>query len=249
MGRGSAQMLDVAMRAQRGDHDCHQDQRRSDQAIELIGIAVELAVGDDRCDKGREDQGEIRHRHDAADHPSKEQPPAEQRAAFIIATRQFRPERGTWDFIETDADADQRGQPQKIPEQRRLRPAGWRIPDQEIGGGRGQRRSIEEGVPPPPARAQIIRPITDNRIGNRIDHQRDGDGQADQPRIHPDHLTVEQQQEIAEAAILHAIGAGAKAIGDARPQARLVGMLRCSCCHADRPLGVADHAPALATLC
>ena len=62
-----AQMLDVAVRAQRGDHDRHEDQRRSDQAIQPIGIAVELAVGDGRCDKGREDQGEIGHRHDAAD--------------------------------------------------------------------------------------------------------------------------------------------------------------------------------------
>ena len=54
-----------------------------------------------------------------------------------------------------------------------------------------------------PARAEVIGPVADNRVGNGIDNQCRGNGNAHQPRIQAHHLAVKQQQKIIKTIIFY----------------------------------------------
>jgi hypothetical protein len=69
-------------------------------------------------------------------------------------------------------------------------------------------------MPSPPARAEIVGPVTDDRVRNCIEHQRDGERETDARGIQTNYLAVEDQQEIAEPGVLDAEGCRAKAVGE-----------------------------------
>jgi hypothetical protein len=81
-------------------------------------------------------------------------------------------------------------------------------------------------MPPAPARAQVIRPVADDRVAQRIDDQRGNDGDADQARIQPDDLAVKQQQEVVETTVVDAVGDGTEAIGGLDADRQWLGLAR-----------------------
>ena len=58
---------------------------------------------------------------------------------------------------------------------------------------------------PPPA-AQIVGPIANNRIADRVNDQGAQNGQPHQPGIEADDLTVKQEKEKIEAVVFDAVG-------------------------------------------
>ena len=56
--------------------------------------------------------------------------------------------------------------------------------------GKRQDAGIHEGVAPAPARTRPVRPDADQRVGDRVNHQRQRQGQPGQRRLQPQHLIV-----------------------------------------------------------
>ena len=70
----------------------------------------------------------------------------------------------------------------------------------------------------PPARAGVVRPVTDDRIAEGIEDERDQECCPCKRRLQPHHGAVKEQQEIGKAVVLDAVGYGAKAVGEADAQ-------------------------------
>src|SRR3546814_1229661 len=66
--------------------------------------------------------------------------------------------------------------------------------------------------PAAPARVRLVGQIADHRIDEGVEDEREHQREADQLRIHPQHLIVEQQQKGRKAVVLDPIGNAAEAV-------------------------------------
>ena len=80
-------------------------------------------------------------------------------------------------------------------------------------------------MPPAPARMQVVRPVADNRITDRINYQRNDDGDTNESRVEAYDLAVEQQKEVVEANIVDAVCNGAKAVCRFIPYGQRLGII------------------------
>ena len=65
-----------------------------------------------------------------------------------------------------------------------------------------------------PARARVVREVSNQRIAQRIHDQSDHQCEADQIGANPHHLTVKDQEEVIETIAFNAKGHRAKAVGN-----------------------------------
>ena len=85
-----------------------------------------------------------------------------------------------------------------------------------------------------PARAGVVRPVTDHGIAEGIEYERDQESRASQRRLQAHHGAVEKQQEIGKAIVLDSIRHGSKAVGEADTQAdRFASRVFAGCCVCD----------------
>ena len=201
------------VRAERRDHDGREDQHRGDDPVGGIGIAVAHA------ERAGEQDAEHDDRHQVSARPAEQQPVGLQAGAFLVIRRDLRDERRAGGLVEGDEGADQNRNEREVNEKARLAPVWW-VPEQEIAQRDRQRGGIHEGMAAAPAATEIIRPIADQRVADRVDYQCDQDGEADQPRLEPDDRPVEQQQEVIEAAVLDAERRGARSMRQLEPDRR-----------------------------
>jgi hypothetical protein len=202
------------MRAEGRDEDREQDQASGDPRIDAVRVAIELAVRNVSGHESGEQCDEHHHRHRVPEGPAEKAAPGLQTAALVVIACQLRRERGVGRLEEGDEGAREDGENDQIPEQRFIAPSRRRIPQEEIADRNRQRRRVHEWVTPAPSRTEIVRPVADNGVRDRVQHQRDCEREAHEPRINPDDLAVEDQQEEAEPLILDPERSRAEAIGE-----------------------------------
>src|SRR3546814_8399354 len=80
------------------------------------------------------------------------------------------------------------------------------------------RRQVQPRQPAAPARVRLVGQIADHRIDEGVEDEREHQREADQLRIHPQHLIVEQQQKGRKAVVLDPIGNAAEAVAHLEAQ-------------------------------
>ena len=86
----------------------------------------------------------------------------------------------------------------------------------------------------PPARAGVVRPVTDDGVAEGIEDERDQECCPCKRWLQTHHGAVKEQQEIGEAIVLDAVRRGAKAVGEADAQAdRFASRVFAVCCVRD----------------
>ena len=78
-----------------------------------------------------------------------------------------------------------------------------------------------------PARARVVRKVTDERIAQRINDERNHQGKTYKVSTNPHDLTVKDEKEVVEAITFYTKRHGAKAIGHLSSQTDLAVIAHC----------------------
>ena len=187
-----------------GEHDAGGQHAVAGEAGR-VGLSHGVAgVGNQQEGEGDQIEGQ------AAD-PGEEIPIAQQGGPLVVTLAQLGGQGGTGHLIEGDEGADDDGHPGQVEKQMALGPV-WRVPQQQVGNRHRRGRGVHERVAPAPARTPIVRHLADDGVEEGVEDHGDHDRQSDQRRAQAHHLIVEQQQQIAEAVVLHPEGHRAEAV-------------------------------------
>ena len=67
---------------------------------------------------------------------------------------------------------------------------------------------------PTPARARVIREVSNKRVTQRVNDQSDHERKADQVSANPHHLAIKDQEEVIKPIAFYAKGHRAKTVGN-----------------------------------
>ena len=199
----------MPVRARRRDEDGGEHDARGQHSV--AGVAGGVGLPHGVAGVGNQQEGEGDQIEGQAADPGEEIPIAQQGGPLVVTLAQLGGQGGTGHLIEGDEGADDDGHPGQIEKQVALGPV-RRVPQQQIGNRHRRRGGVHERVTPAPARAPVVRYLADDGVEEGVEDHGDHDRQADQRRAQAHHLIVEQQQQIAEAVVLHPEGHRAEAV-------------------------------------
>ena len=158
--------------------------------------------------------------------PGEEIAKRHQRGARVIVLREFSREGCAGHFVEGEGEAHEDRGGEEPEEEIISGNAGWRVPCEEVGDGNRDQRGVHEGVAAAVFCAQVVGPVADDRIGDRVDNQGDQQDDCDKPRIDAQNVRVEEQENVFKPVVLDAGGSAPDPEGYAREKAWL-GSGRC----------------------
>ena len=208
------------MGPQRRGQDRSQDDAGADQAVDLIAPGVELAKAGLGAHRKEDAVGEGGHGEAAV--PAEEVAEAEHRGPLVVVVGELRHHRGVGNLVEGDQGPDHDCAAEQVDEQALLSEPAGRVPEERVADHQRQGREVHEGVSASPFRVPVVGDVADQRIGDRVEDQRDHQCGAGGDRREPQDLVVVDQQEEREAVVLDAVGDGAYAVEElgAERQAR-----------------------------
>jgi len=120
---------------------------------------------------------------------------AYERRALVIAAGELWHQCRAGELMQTDEEPRQDRKHRQPGEERRLRPAGRRLPEEGEGESQRYCDAIEIRVPSSPAAAGSVGNVPDEQIPNRVEHDGSRNNGADRRRRQPEQLVVEKQQQ------------------------------------------------------
>ena len=217
---GGVQTGDQPVRAERTDQNRRGDHGRAHQSEPRVRGRVEASVEKRR---GRREEIEIaQHRRGQAAQPAEQQAVAHECGPLVVRGREFGQHRPARHRIERHRHPDPDGEGAQ-PEKETGLPELGRTEQEQQADRHRQRRCVHERMSAAPARAEVVGHRTDERIGHRVDAQRDEDRDAAQRPGQAEHLVVIEQQKDVEDGILRALGYRADAVEQSGRQADAAG--------------------------
>jgi hypothetical protein len=213
VGVGLAQAWDDRVGAEGGHEDGGRHEHAREEPQVRVVARVEAAVAQGLA-VGEEDQP-ARARHGQRTAPADQPAPGHELGALVVVGGHLRAQRAARHHVEREEQPDADGEGHEPGEELPLAQARGRREQGVEAQPHRDRREVHEGVPAPPARAEVVGDGADERVGDGVHAQGDEDREARERAGQPEHRGVVEDEEAVEGSVLGAVGDGADAVGDA----------------------------------
>ena len=170
----------------RHDRDEHDDGRREPVVRPALNVEQTALLFRQEHEVGKD-------RHGQAAPPGEEVAEAHELGALVVILGEFSDEGRRRDIVERHRRANQDRHDREVDDKGVLREIGRR-PEKVVPDAHGHRGQIHQWMSPAPARTEIVGKVTDGRIRNCVEEQRDEQREGYGARWQADDLAVEEQQ-------------------------------------------------------
>ena len=214
---GGVERWDNAVGAERRQEDRDQHDASDGRSERRIACPVELT--ERVLGSAAQEDAKSQHKADPGADIAENVAQAHERRALVIAAGEFRHQCRAGELMQADEEPRQDREQREPSEERRLRPAGRRPPEEGEGDSQRYRDAIEIRVPSSPAAAGSVGNLSDERIPDRVEHHGSRNNGADRRRRQPEQLIVEKQQQTEQLSLraerdrAEAVGQPSESIG------------------------------------